>query len=122
MLTPNISNTHFNCFSYFHSSALNFKSLFEKVHFLRKLAVLSFSGSFVRWKIHIDCICSEVSKSIGVFSKINILAPHQIVLTRYHTLVYPPLHVQHLVQLNGSFILHKKMVGLIDGTSHSQII
>ena len=80
--------------------------------------------SNLSWKLHIDHICSKISKSIGIIKKARQVLAKDTLLTLYYSFVYP--YLNYCVHIWGSscdavlkkiLLLQKKAVRIICGVN-----
>ena len=76
------------------------------------------------WKLHIDYICSKISKSVGIIKKARKLLDKETLLTLYYSFIYP--YLNYYVHIWGScsdsvlkkiVLLQKKIVRIICGVN-----
>ncbi|ELT87259.1 hypothetical protein CAPTEDRAFT_102687 [Capitella teleta] len=45
----------------------------------------------LRWNFHIQRVRNKISRTIGIFSKLNQIFPRRVLITLYYSLVFPNL-------------------------------
>jgi hypothetical protein len=74
----------------------------------------------LNWSRHIEHVALKIAKSLGVMNRVRNVLPYSILLTLYHTLVYPYLTYCNIIWgcakpslLNRLVVLQKRAVRLI---------
>ena len=82
--------------------------------------------SHITWKIHIDSICSTISKILGILYKIRCFVPQTALLSLYYTLIYSQISYCNILwgntfpsYSNKLFILQKKALRIISFSDYS---
>ena len=80
--------------------------------------------SNLTWKLHIDYVCSKISKNIGIIKKARRVFDKDTLLTLYYSFIYP--YLNYCVHIWGSsastylqklFLLQKKIVRIVCGVN-----
>ena len=77
--------------------------------------------SKLKYSVHIDKMCSKISKSIGIIYRMKNLVPLPVMKQLYYSLIYPYLNYcicvyggTYPIHLNRLFILQKRVIRLIN--------
>ena len=92
-LSLNVTKTNYIVFGHLSkhwNQTIKFNNtIIERVHETKFLGV--FIDSNLSWSNHIDSICSKISKSIAVLSRLKHILPRKILRSIYQTLILPHL-------------------------------
>lgn len=78
----------------------------------------------LNWKAHVENVRSKASRIVGIFHKIKLPVPQNILQSFYYTLVYPHLSYCNILWGNTHltysrlFLLQKKLICLISSSSY----
>ena len=80
----------------------------------------------LNWSVHVNYVSSNVSKAIGILTRIKNVVPSRILLTLYYTLVYPYLCYCNIIWacagptvLENMIVMQKRVVRIISHSSYN---
>ena len=122
-LKLNLNKTNFMIFSPTNRYRERYELLIDntpidRVHTAKFLGVVLDQN--LKWNHHIQLVRGKISRTIGIFNKLNRFFPQRILLTLYYSLVYP--HITYGIEVWGNaasvhtlplFRLQKKIIRII---------
>ncbi|ELT99035.1 hypothetical protein CAPTEDRAFT_212468 [Capitella teleta] len=122
-LMLNTSKTNFIAFSTQRKLSSNIALLIDGVP-IKRVESAVFLGVVLdeklRWNFHIQRVRNKISRTIGIFSKLNQIFPRRVLITFYYSLVFPNLTYGIEVwgaaadaYIKPSILLQKKIVRII---------
>jgi hypothetical protein len=122
-LMLNTSKTNFIAFSTRRKLSSDIALLIDDVP-IKRVESAVFLGVILdeklRWNFHIQRVRNKISRTIGIFSKLNQIFPRRVLITLYYSLVFPNLTygievwgAAADVYIKPLFLLQKKIVRII---------
>ena len=128
-LMLNVQKTKFMVFSYYNSYTYNISlSLNQKE--IERVEVIKFFGVFLdnnlTWKHHINEKAKQISKTVGIMSKLKNILPQRVLKTIYASLTESQLLYGLIIwgskamgSTNHLFILQKKAIRILDRAKYN---
>ena len=100
-LSLNVKKTNYILFGNKHIPVADPLNLFIGGNLLQRVEYTKFVGVLVdkklNWKKHFDHIAQKISKGLGAMGRLRNIVPTNVLVTLYHTLIYPYLSYCNII-------------------------
>ena len=130
-LSLNINKTNFIIFKSNRKKLKHKTNVIINEHIIDQVKYAKFLGIYIdeelSWKYHINHIASKISKMTGIMAKARYHLTSKILLTLYHTMIYPYLNYCNIIwgstyptRLHSIYKIQKKIVRIMTFSNYTE--